>query len=192
MSQSSMISQVLKYSDWNSSERRLVTRPCSCQVYTAACSSPTTSAPRTSWWRWTTVKNRCRRSTSPPSCRRYVDTSGSSGNTARLQDGEEGLWKLQGALPRLSLVKLRGSNSMIKWPLHAGEANHQNQTHASLWETSCFYLTKLSCSLSPSYILLYIKHLSIGGNPRFCPSVCGSVYLGLVACKPSAYSLVIW
>lgn len=92
------------------------------QVCTAACSSPTASAPRMSWWPWTTVKNPCRRSTSPPSWIPSADTSGSSGSKARLQDGLEGIQNLQGALPTCFSERVRrnGQRTGLPWPPRPG------------------------------------------------------------------------
>lgn len=95
---------------------------CVPQECTAACSSATASARRMSSWPWTTVKNPCRRSTSPPFCRPFVDTSECSGKMAKLADGN-GNQNLQGTLPPLLQERLRRTEQMtgLPWPPRPGE-----------------------------------------------------------------------
>lgn len=132
---------------------------CLRQVFTAACSSPTTSALRTCWQPWTTVRNLCRRSTSRPSCTLSVDTSVTSGNMD--VQSPPGLLRL---FPSERLRKM--SNQMM------GLLSHYNQGKRTglyggkvTWSTECFLVCEtphLSPVLSGTPLLKLRIPLKLG------------------------------
>lgn len=112
---------------------------CLRQVFTAACSSPTTSALRTCWQPWTTVRNLCRRSTSRPSCTLSVDTSVTSGNMD--VQSPPGLLRL---FPSERLRKM--SNQMMGLLSHYNLGKRTGLYGGKVtWSTECF----LVCETPP-------------------------------------------